>query len=106
MAEATETASPALIRKFCEGLKRQIVIGPKLNLDMRREAVVDRLITTIQPHTDAGKPRLWSLGGNDHAVSQLPWPLSQSAEVANCEDHADAAPAARVVSLAGKRGKK
>lgn len=79
LAEATETASPALIRSFCEGIKRQLVIGPKLKLDMRREAVIDRLITTIHPHPDAGKPRLWSKGSTDAAVKALSWPLSQEA---------------------------
>lgn len=79
LAEATETASPALIRKFCEGLKRQFVIGPKLKSDMRREAVIDRLIATIHPHPDAGKPRLWSLGARDAAIRSLPWPLSRDA---------------------------
>lgn len=29
LSEATETASPALIRKLCEGLKRQMVLGPR-----------------------------------------------------------------------------
>ncbi len=49
LAESMETASPALMRAFCEGLKRQQIIGPKLKSDMRLEAVIDRLITTIHP---------------------------------------------------------
>ncbi len=77
LSEALDTASPALIRALCEGLKRQIVIGPKLKQDMGREAVIGRLLTTIHPHPDCGKPRLWSLGATDSAIRSLPWPLSQ-----------------------------
>lgn len=93
LAEATETASPALIRTLCEGLKRQSVVGPKLNQDMRREAAIDRLVATIHPHPECGKPRLWSLGSSDHAIRNLPWPLSQEepAAVAPANDDAGSA---------------
>ena len=101
-AEAMETASPALIRQFCAGLKRQIVIGPKLGSDMRREAVIERLITTIYPHPDIGKPRLWSLGAKDAAVLGMVWPLRR------LEDIPAACPAAtsegeKVVSFTDRR---
>ncbi len=75
MAEGLETASPALIRAFCENLKRQIVLGPKLKLPMGKFAVIERLIASCHPHPDLGKPRLWSLGPADHAVTLMPWPL-------------------------------
>lgn len=75
LAHACETASPALLRQFCEGLKRAFVLGERLGWDMRREAVIDRLVASIAPHKDLGKPRLWALGGADKAVSALPWPL-------------------------------
>ena len=89
LAEAMETASPALMRAFCEGLKRQIVIGPKLNSDMRRDAVIDRIIGTIHPHAKAGKPRLWSHGARDASVRLLGWPLRMASEIGS-----DAVPAA------------
>ncbi|HYK80104.1 MAG TPA: ATP-binding protein [Micropepsaceae bacterium] len=82
LAEACETASPALMRQFCEGLKRQMIIGPKCGWSMVRESVIERLITTIHPHPDLGKPRLWSHGAKDAAIKLLPWPLPQAAEVA------------------------
>jgi SpoVK/Ycf46/Vps4 family AAA+-type ATPase len=81
MGEAMETASPALMRSFCENLKRQIIIGPKLKSDMRKTAVIERLITSIHPHPDLGKPRLWSLGPKDDAVRAMPWPLPSAADV-------------------------
>lgn len=81
LAESLETASPALIRELCESLKRQIVIGPKVKWDMRKEAVFDRLTTSLQPHPTAGKPRLWSHGGKDAAVRSMPWPLPRADEI-------------------------
>lgn len=80
LAEAFETGSPALMRAFCENVKRQLIIGPKLNSDMRREAVIDRVVASCHPHPDLGKPRLWSLGAKDEAVRQMPWPLPRAEE--------------------------
>lgn len=81
-----ETASPALIRHFCENLKRQLVVGPKLDLDMRREQVIGRLLSTVRPHPDLGLPRLWSEGEKDHAIKMLPWPLQMAADVVDDAD--------------------
>lgn len=82
LAEALETASPALIRQFAEAIKRNIVIGPKVGWNMQREAVIDRVLAGIQPHPDLGKPRLWSLGKKDQAIRDLPWPLPRKDEIA------------------------
>ena len=83
LADAFETASPALIRQFCEGVKRQLVIGPKVGWDMSRTAVVERLLAAVQPHPDLGKPRLWSHGAGDAAIKQMPWPLPLAADVSD-----------------------
>jgi|SRR5581483_10732244 len=77
LAVSLETATPALIRQFCETVKRQLVVGPRVGWNMGREAVLDRVLAAISPHPDLGKPRLWTLGGSkDPAVKTLPWPLS------------------------------
>jgi SpoVK/Ycf46/Vps4 family AAA+-type ATPase len=83
-AESLESASPALIRKLCEGLKRQFVLGPRLGYDMTREATIARTLASIQPHPDLGKPRLWSKGEKDASVRLIPWPLPRANEVAAC----------------------
>jgi SpoVK/Ycf46/Vps4 family AAA+-type ATPase len=75
LGEAFETASPALMRAFCESLKRQIIIGPKLNSDMRKGSVIERIVASVHPHPDLGKPRLWSHAAKDAAVHAMPWPL-------------------------------
>lgn len=101
MAEAFSTASPALMRQFCEGIKREIVIGPKLGSPMDKRAVVDRLITTIHPHPDLGKPPLWSSekAGRERALmlDSMPWPLPREGEVVEVEP--GKASAGKVVNL-------
>ena len=82
LAEALASASPALIRQLCEGIKRQIVIGPKVGWDMAKLAVLERLLASTHPHPSLGKPRLWSHGTKDQAVLGLPWPLPLAAEIA------------------------
>ncbi len=95
LAEAFETASPALMRQFAEGLKRQIVIGPKVGWDMTRGAVIERMLAAIQPHPDLGKPRLWSHGASDAAVRGMSWPLPMACDVAAApEVQSDPAPSA------------
>jgi hypothetical protein len=81
LALSFETASPALMREFCENIKRKIIVGPKLNMDMSREAVIDRVLTTVKPHPDLGSPRLWSEGSKDRAVKMMEWPLPRASEV-------------------------
>lgn len=75
LAQACALASPALLRTLGENLKRQLVIGPKLGSDMTREAVIDRILASVHPHPDCGKPELWALGSGAQAVGCLPWPL-------------------------------
>lgn len=103
LARAFETASPALVRAFCEGLKRQMIIGPKLGEDMRRDAVIGRVIETVHPHPDLGKPRLWSLGPDDKAIAGLPWPLPRADEVASMEAAAPAEIPDKIVALSRVR---
>lgn len=76
LSAAFDTATPALIRQFCEGMKRQIVVGPHVGWSMQKEAVFERLIAAVQPHPDLGKPRLWSHGASDQSVRAMPWPLT------------------------------
>lgn len=98
LGEAFETASPALMRQFCENLKRQTVIGPLLNLDMRKASVIDRLISAVAPHPDLGKPRLWNLGGKDVAVKAMTWPLPLAKDISTAAE-LPAAPTDNVIPM-------
>jgi SpoVK/Ycf46/Vps4 family AAA+-type ATPase len=82
LADSLGNASPALMRQLCENLKRQLVIGPKVGWNMRKEALFDRMLASFGPHPDLGKPRLWSHGSKDIAIKSLTWPLSRAADIA------------------------
>lgn len=103
LADAFGAASPALIRQFCEGVKRQIVIGPKVGWPMGRDAVIGRVLAAVAPHPDLGKPRLWALGVGDAAVRGLDWPLRHAAEVESASEPKSAPPASRVVQLGARK---
>ena len=77
LAEAFETASPALMRQFCENIKRNIIVGPMANWQMGKRATIDRIVDSTKPHADLGYPRLWTLKSDDHAIQKLKWPLSR-----------------------------
>ncbi len=79
LARDFKAASPALMRQFCEGLKRQLIIGPKVGWDMAREAVIARLLAAVEPHPDLTRPPLWAAGINAAGVKDLPWPLERHA---------------------------
>ncbi len=76
LAEGFDSASPALMRQFCENLKRNLVVGPRAGWDMSRDSVISRILASVGPHPDLGKPRLWSHGVKDAGIASLPWPLS------------------------------
>lgn len=103
VATGFDTATPALIRQFCEGLKRAVILGPKMGHNMQKEAVVDRLIQSVKPHPDLGLPSLWSLGAKHHAVRALPWPLSTDAIEADADEQPTIEPNRNVVKLGGAK---
>jgi len=93
LAISLETASPALIREFCDNLKRQIVLIPVLDLDGSKESTISRILATCHPHHTAGKPRLWARGAADGALEVLPWPLPWAADVIKGAEEPPAPPA-------------
>jgi SpoVK/Ycf46/Vps4 family AAA+-type ATPase len=103
LSRAFETASPALMRAFCESLKRQIVVGPLVQSDMRISAVFERVLASVQPHPDAGKPRLWNLGSRDGALLHMPWPLPLADTLMPVADAPEKNSEHKVVALASMR---
>ena len=75
IAEILEGASPALIKNVMEGVRRDQIIGPKLNQDMSICAVFRRIAASCAPADGADEPYLWS--NQDEALTYLadaPWP--------------------------------
>lgn len=100
LAEAMSTASPSLMRQFCEALKRNIVLGERLGWDMRQSETIGRIISGLQPHKDLGKPRLWAQGASDRSVALMPWPLPLAGDVVDAPVPRKPDPARNVVPLA------
>lgn len=101
LAEAMSTASPSLIRQFCEALKRNLVLGDRLGWDMGRATTIDRILSSLQPHKDLGRPRLWAQRSADRAVTMMPWrlPLAVDLPAADTTPGTAPAPGANVVPL-------
>lgn len=106
LARSLLTASPALVRQFCENIKRQIVLGPMLNYDMAKPAVIGRILASCHPHPDLGKPQLWSLGAADIAIQRMSWPLPRAADIPKSRKASPANPPAtadNIVQLGGRK---
>jgi SpoVK/Ycf46/Vps4 family AAA+-type ATPase len=103
VARAMAGASPALMRQFCEQLKRQIIIGPKLGHDMSKRTVIERVVASVGPHPDIGKPPMWSTAKFDHdrdrAIDAMPWPLPKTNEITNDKPAPASASSGNVFSL-------
>lgn len=76
LAKGFEGASPALMRGFCESVRRFIVIGPKAKWDTSRESIIGRAVDAIKPHPDLDLPPLWVHGPTHRSIAKLTWPLS------------------------------
>lgn len=62
IAVLTEGASPALLRQLMEGLKRNLVLGPRLGAVAADAAEAVAAVTAaVRPHPDYEPPPLWSM---------------------------------------------
>lgn len=73
-------ATPALIKQLCEGLKRSIVLAPKVGWAGGAAATFERVLASIEPHRDLQRPPLWSMGVKAASVQALSWPLKRTKE--------------------------
>lgn len=93
-------ASPALIREFCEGLKRNLIVGPLAGWPMLKHAVIARILAASQPHPDLTRPPLWSPESPEYkqAIMAFPWPLERDAEPSERREPRTGAGGDRVVA--------
>ncbi len=74
LVDLTRGASPALLRATMEGIKRTLVIGPRIGRDVSNAAAVfASVIASNQPHPDIPSPRLWT-GAYGEEISAFTWP--------------------------------
>lgn len=73
---ATNGAAPALLRQFCEGIKRALVLAPRMKRDTSDIVEVVRVAASqLAPHPSLVAPPLWC--DDRDAASKLiglPWP--------------------------------
>jgi SpoVK/Ycf46/Vps4 family AAA+-type ATPase len=93
LATGFSDATPALIRQFCEALKRQMVVGPKVGWSMEKSIVIDRILNAVQPHPELAKPSLWLAKGRHPCVKSLPWPMALGRDVGDLADDETSTPA-------------
>lgn len=74
LAEMTQGASPALLRGLMEGVKRSIVMAPRINLNIDDPSEVFlRIISALQPPPEIPPPELWT-GATLDRLKSLSWP--------------------------------
>jgi SpoVK/Ycf46/Vps4 family AAA+-type ATPase len=73
LAQAMKGAMPELIKKLCEGIKREIVLAPRFKYPTDLISTIKRILVTAQPHEDLPVPPLWQEGGLRH-IDGMQWP--------------------------------
>lgn len=75
LADVFDGASPALIREACEGIKRAMVLGPRMQLSTDLPDILARIAVSSAPAEGMPTPPLWSdpAAALDRMAGQ-PWP--------------------------------
>lgn len=77
LVDLTAGTSPALLRGLMEGLKRALVIGPRIGRPINDPVAVFRsVVAAVAPPPElAPRPLLWSEPDAVRAVARLSWPM-------------------------------
>jgi len=72
LTDLTVGASPALLRGVMEGVKRALIIGPRIGLDITDPAkVFRRVVASVAPPPEIERPPLWV---SQSGLANLSWP--------------------------------
>ena len=75
LVSATRGCSPSLLRQLMEGMKRLLVLAPRLQVDISRpELVFGHVIASIAPPPEMEQPPLWSTPRALDEVKAITWP--------------------------------
>jgi SpoVK/Ycf46/Vps4 family AAA+-type ATPase len=85
LSDLTDGASPALLRGLMEGMKRALIINPKMRLSIDDPAKLFLpIITSLQPPPEMDvKPPLWANTSAIHVLKELAWPPEMKEEAAS-----------------------
>jgi AAA+ superfamily predicted ATPase len=72
----TRGCSPSLLRQLMEGMKRALVLAPRLRMDIRQpDRVFEHVIVSIAPPPEMTQPPLWSdPRAALNRLAQIKWP--------------------------------
>lgn len=82
LSEVTDGASPALIRQLMEGVKRALVLNPRLNRSTDPSVVFSTLLASIKPHQAYTPPPLWHDQEAFDRACSIEWPPTLNKEAA------------------------
>lgn len=74
LAKSLAGAPPSLIRQVVEGIKRDLILSGRINLNIDSQSVFARIRESNKPHESYKAPPFWD---NDHAIgllNNMPWP--------------------------------
>jgi SpoVK/Ycf46/Vps4 family AAA+-type ATPase len=75
IADLTDGASPALLRGLMEGMKRNLIIHPRMSLPIDSpEKIFVPIITSLKPPPEMPEIALWKNPAAIHAISESGWP--------------------------------
>ena len=79
LASVTDGASPALLRQLMEGVKRALVLNPRLNRPTDAGTVFSTLVASTRPHPDYEPPPLWADAEALNEAVAINWPPTRPA---------------------------
>lgn len=81
LVTTTAGATPALLKDLTEGIKREMVLGPRLKLDTGAAAVIGRILASVKPPPEIAEPPLWAVDAEarEAMLSDLAWPPRRGA---------------------------
>lgn len=74
IAEATKGAPPSLLRQLIEGVKRDLVLAPRLNLPADAKSTFERVLASVSIHSSYETPELWTNKNCLAQIAKMPWP--------------------------------
>lgn len=75
LVSVTRGCSPSLLRQLMEGMKRTLVLGPKLHFDTARPfAVFRHVLSSVSPPPEMEQPPLWSKPEALDELQAIAWP--------------------------------
>jgi SpoVK/Ycf46/Vps4 family AAA+-type ATPase len=75
LVACTRGCSPSLLRQLMEGMKRTLILAPKLHLDASQpERVFAHVVASVSPPPEMAQPPLWTSPQALDALQGIAWP--------------------------------